>query len=62
MSNDKELPYCVVKASTRAAGAFLSILLAVGGAVTATYGLRYLAKKLSNSDEISPSVGDEEDI
>jgi len=35
--------YCVIKTSSRAWGGILSILLAVGGAITATYVLKYLA-------------------
>ena len=62
MSNDKEPNYCVVKASSRAASAFLSILLAIGGAVTATYSLKYLAGRLSKADEIRDQEGYEQDI
>ncbi len=62
MSNGKEPTYCVVKASSKAAGAFLSIILAIGGAVTATYALKYLAKRLSNADEVSYQAGYEEDM
>ena len=62
MSKDKEPVYCVVKASSRGASAFLSIILAIGGAVTATYALKYVATRLSKADEVSPPVGYKEDI
>jgi len=47
----KEPPYCVIKTSSRAWGGILSILLAVGGAVTATYALKYLSSLKSNTDD-----------
>ena len=62
MSSDKEPVYCVVRASSRASGAFLSIILAIGGAVTATYVLKYLAKRLSNADKVSHQVRYKEGI
>ena len=45
----KEPAYCVVKTSSRAVGAITSIILAIGGAVTATYVVKYVAKRLSNT-------------
>ncbi len=45
----KEPVYCVIKTSNRALGGILSILLAVGGAVTATYMLKYISQ-LRNND------------
>ena len=46
----KEPTICVIKTSSRAWGGILSILLAIGGAVTATYVLKYLAG-LRSADE-----------
>ena len=45
--------YCVVKTSSRTWGGILSILLAIGGAVTATYVLKYIAGLRSDTDEIT---------
>ncbi len=46
---EKEPIYCVVKTSSRAVGAITSIILAIGGAVTATYVIKYVATRLSNT-------------
>lgn len=62
MAKDNKQVYCVVKTDSRALGAVTSILLAIGGAVTATYALKYLAKRLGNTDEDSNEGGYEEDI
>ncbi len=50
---DKHQVYCVVRTDSRALGAITSIILAIGGAVTATYALKYLAKRIGNTDEDS---------
>ena len=50
---NKEPTICVIKTSSRAWGGILSILLAIGGAVTATYVLKYLAGLRSDTDEIT---------
>ncbi len=51
MSTDKKQIYCVVKTDSRALGAVTSIILAIGGAVTATYVLKYIANRLSNANQ-----------
>ena len=62
MDKDKKQVYCVVRTDNRALGAVTSIILAIGGAVTATYALKYIAKRLSNDDEVSHQAEYEEDI